>query len=102
MFNEILIDKSTDSSWHSYENSITIDLHYDIINAEIIVGQHGANLTNIILANQNCKIIEIFNDDHIYEYYMSLSHAIDNKYYTGIIYTDKDNLISNIRKITNE
>lgn len=74
----------------------------DIINAEIIIGQHGANLTNIILTNQNCKIIEIFNDDHIYEYYMSLSHAIDNKYYTGIIYTDKDNLISNIRKITNE
>lgn len=72
-----------------------------IRNASVIAGQHGANLTNILLANDKCKFIEIFNYDYVYEYYMSLSNAVGISNYFGIIQDSSISLNSLIRKLIN-
>ena len=49
--------------------------------AELILGVHGAGMTNIISARPGTKIIEIFDPEHFVECYCNLTDGLDLKYW---------------------
>jgi capsular polysaccharide biosynthesis protein/tetratricopeptide (TPR) repeat protein len=49
-------------------------------NAKVIVGQHGAGLTNIGFAPFNCKVVEIFSENYINICYWRLTQVLEHKY----------------------
>lgn len=49
-------------------------------NAKVIVGQHGAGLTNIGFAPSDCKVIEILSENYINICYWRLTQVLDHKY----------------------
>jgi hypothetical protein len=46
-----------------------------VSDAELIIGQHGAGLTNVIFAKENCSVVEIFIDPK------EVNGIIDDEYY---------------------
>lgn len=63
---------------HSFEEQVKI-----CSNAKIIIGPHGAGLTNMIFA-RNASILEIFNNDFIKPPYYLLSQESNHDYYYHI------------------
>jgi hypothetical protein len=43
--------------------------------AELVVGAHGAGLTNIAVCQPGTKVLELVPSDHVYPYYYSLAEA---------------------------
>lgn len=68
--------------------------------ASIIVGPHGAGLTNMIFCQSNTKIIELMPHSHRYTWYLSLAHACGLPYH-GLICGDQDSFLVNIEKLKN-
>lgn len=63
------------------------------MNADIIVGAHGAGLTDIVFSKPGAILVEIIPSDHVYPYYHNLAGATGLKY--SYIYA---NSIKNRRK----
>lgn len=53
-----------------------IELFYD---AEMVIGIHGAGLTNLIFSS-NCKVLELFPTNKIFTFYYYLSKAVENEH----------------------
>ena len=51
-----------------------------VINAEIIVGAHGANLTNIFFCKPGATVIEIMPENIFTAAYATISHAVGLHY----------------------
>jgi hypothetical protein len=49
--------------------------------AEAVVGLHGAGLTNTIFADSGCKILEIFDPNHVYVHYYALADIMGHNYW---------------------
>jgi capsular polysaccharide biosynthesis protein len=49
--------------------------------AEMIAGPHGAGLTNILFAPAGCKVLEMFDPQHIKVNYYAESDALDQEYW---------------------
>lgn len=77
-------------------NPAEIDNCSELFNdASVVVGPHGAGLTNIIFCQRDVKVIELIPYFWQYTYYISLAHACNLKY-TGIICGDKDSFVVDI------
>lgn len=63
-----------------------IELFYD---AEIVVGAHGAGLSNIIFS-ENIRVLELFANDCILPYYYYLSKSLGHGY--SFLYGSKNNM----------
>ncbi len=49
--------------------------------AEAIVGPHGAGLTNILFAPAGCKVLEIFDPNHVKVMYYALADVLKQPYW---------------------
>jgi hypothetical protein len=45
----------------------------DFINAEAVIGAHGAGLTDILFMQPKAKVLELMPSDHVYSYFYSLA-----------------------------
>jgi capsular polysaccharide biosynthesis protein/exopolysaccharide biosynthesis predicted pyruvyltransferase EpsI len=62
---------------------------YNLFNeASVVLGPHGAGLTNIFCCQKKTKIIELVPYYHRFPWFMSLAHACDLPYY-GLVCGDK-------------
>lgn len=54
----------------------------DLFNqAEAVVGPHGAGLTTILFAPQGCKVLEMFDPNHMNVNYYSLADVLQQEYW---------------------
>ena len=58
-------------------------------NANIIIGVHGAGLTNCIFSTLGTTLIELMPENHIYPYYMSMADANYMNYFSILCRYDK-------------
>jgi capsular polysaccharide biosynthesis protein len=49
--------------------------------AEAVVALHGAGLSNIVFAPKGCKVVEIFDPDHVKVMYWALADVLDQEYW---------------------
>lgn len=78
-------------------------------NAEIVIGAHGAALTNIIFCKPETKVIELFNTDYIHLCYFNLKDIFSLQYYYLVgdaVYNDgqeywSSDIVLNINDIKN-
>lgn len=49
--------------------------------AEAVVGLHGAGLTNMIFADSGCKVLEIFDPNHVFVHYYALADIMQHNYW---------------------
>ncbi len=49
--------------------------------AEAVVSLHGAGLTNTIFAASGCKVLEIFDPDHVFVHYYALADVMKHDYW---------------------
>ena len=49
--------------------------------AEIVVGPHGAGLTNMVWAPRDCKVMEIQHPDHVNVMYYMLAEVLHQRYW---------------------
>lgn len=68
--------------------------------ASIIVGAHGAGLTNMIFCQPQTKIIELMPFHHRYAWYLSLAYACDLPY-RGLICGSQDSFDVDILELEN-
>lgn len=76
------IENGEEIEWISQEMGLEL---YDFANvsneftyfreAELVVGAHGAGLTNIAVCRPGSKVMELVPTDHVYPYYYSLAEA---------------------------
>ena len=61
-----------------------------MLNAEIVVGRHGAGLANICFSKKNLQIIEIFDRAHFNACYSSMAAALNHKYFAVPMHSKND------------
>lgn len=62
-------------------------------NAEILISQHGAALTNMLFMNENCRVLELkASNDFSNHCYFSLASALKLKYYYQFCQVNDRNL----------
>ena len=49
--------------------------------AEAVVSLHGAGLTNMIFADRGCKVLEIFDPEHVFVHYYALADVMHHDYW---------------------
>ena len=49
--------------------------------AEVIVGPHGAGLTNLLFAPRGCKVLEVFDPNHVKVLYYALADVLEQPYW---------------------
>lgn len=52
----------------------------DFAESSIIIGAHGAGLTDIVFCQPNTQILEFLPSDHVYPYFYSISQAASLRY----------------------
>ncbi|MFC0214003.1 DUF563 domain-containing protein [Paenibacillus chartarius] len=54
--------------------------------AKVVVGPHGAGLTNLVFSKPGTKVVEMFSPDYVSNYYWHLSNQIglEHYYYIGV------------------
>jgi capsular polysaccharide biosynthesis protein len=67
--------KKYDISFIDFDGMSVVQQLQMVQDAELIIGQHGAGLTNIVFAKENCNVIEIFIDPK------EVNGIIDDEYY---------------------
>jgi hypothetical protein len=76
------------------ENKSIFDQIHLFANAEVIVGPHGAGLTNLVFSKPGTKVLEIFPPQYIYCYYWLISSFGNLDYYYLIgDYGDRDPIL---------
>lgn len=58
-----------------YDPSDHDDPCFDFTRARVIVGAHGAGLTDIVFAAPGARLLELLPTDHVYPYYFTLALA---------------------------
>jgi capsular polysaccharide biosynthesis protein len=53
----------------------------DFAQAEIVVGPHGAALTDIVYCFPGTRVLELIPSDHVYPYFYTLASAAGLEYY---------------------
>lgn len=62
--------------------NLTVREQIDLFSeAEAVLGLHGAGLTNMIFASPGCKVLEIFDPDHVFVHYYALAEIMKHDYW---------------------
>ena len=61
-------------------------------NAKVVIGPHGAGLTNIVFCQPKTKIIELFGENSVREHFYSISNVCHLEYYYLIGDRSKEDL----------
>jgi len=73
------IARNYDIEPHDFSN---IDNQPEIFNeCELVIGPHGAGLTNIAFCKRNTKVLELIPSDHRFPYYYTIAQAGELDYY---------------------
>ena len=62
--------------------NLTVKEQIDLFSqAEAVVSLHGAGLTNMIFAGGGCKVLEIFDPEHVFVHYYALADVMKHDYW---------------------
>ena len=62
-------------------SSSQLDIPRIMSEASVVVGAHGAAMTNCVFCSNEAKLIDLIPTTHVYPYFMSLSQCIGMEYY---------------------
>ncbi len=71
---------SRERGLESYDYASTASEFIHFREAELVVGAHGAGLTNIALCHPGTKVMELVPTDHVFPYYYTLAEAAGLEY----------------------
>ena len=62
--------------------NLTVKEQIDLFSqAEAVVSLHGAGLTNMIFADSGCKVLEIYDPEHLFVHYYALADVMKHDYW---------------------
>jgi hypothetical protein len=76
-----LIKILSEFKFETYDPLKESDPFKDFAEAEIIIGAHGAALTNILFCKPKTKILELIPTDHIFQHFYEISSRADLQYH---------------------
>ena len=75
-----LIDILSKYDFEIYDPSRHTEPQNDFAEAEVIVGAHGAGLSDLVFCQPNTKVLELIPSDHVFTDYFSISEAAKLQY----------------------
>ncbi|XGV98164.1 MAG: DUF563 domain-containing protein [Leptolyngbya sp. BL-A-14] len=75
-----LIDVLSKYSFEIYDPSQQTDSQNNFAEAAVIVGAHGAGLSDLVFCQPGTKVLELIPSDHVFTYYFSISEAAKLQY----------------------
>jgi hypothetical protein len=78
----VLLNNFPNEKWVIYDENQPFEKYIKLFtNAKLIIGAHGAGISNIIFAPPNCTIIEVYPEDWIRHVFMCISKQLGFNHY---------------------